>query len=154
MLTPDAVSAIAVDTFRLNGALIAAGDKLGAPLGLTSARWQVMGAIALAGQPGPVAHVARNMGLTRQNVRRIVGDLVQEGLLALAPNPHHRRAALVVMTPRGAAAYGAIMALWAPRAAALAEGISAEDLATTLATLRRLHAALAVSPEDENGELP
>jgi hypothetical protein len=37
-----------LDTFRANGLLLAAGDELTAPKGLTAARWQVLGALALA----------------------------------------------------------------------------------------------------------
>jgi hypothetical protein len=61
----DAVSDLSVEVFRLNGELLAAGDALVAELGLTSARWQVLGAIALSPAPLPIAHVARNMGLRR-----------------------------------------------------------------------------------------
>ena len=39
---------LVLDVFRLNGALLASGDTLVKDLGLTSARWQVLGAIALS----------------------------------------------------------------------------------------------------------
>ncbi|NKC32826.1 MarR family winged helix-turn-helix transcriptional regulator [Falsiroseomonas selenitidurans] len=148
--TPEAwISDIAVEVFRLNGRLLAAGDRVVAPLGLTSARWQVLGAVALAPHPGPTAHVARAMGLTRQNVRRIVQELVAEGLLELAPNPNHRRAPLVQLTAPGQAAYAAASAAWAPRAAALAEAVDPALLASTLATLRLLRDRLQEPEEAE-----
>lgn len=155
-MKPDAaperwIADIAVEVFRLNGRLLAAGDKVVAPLGLTSARWQVLGAIALAGHPGPVSHVARAMGLTRQNVRRIVQDLVAEGMLAFAPNPNHRRAPLVRLTEAGAAAYAAAGAAWAPHAAAMADAIDPKMLETTLATLRVLRDRLQEPEEAEPG---
>src|SRR5205814_345438 len=55
------VTELILEVFRLNGRLLAAGDRLVADLGLTSARWQVLGAIALASSPMPVAWIARNM---------------------------------------------------------------------------------------------
>ena len=61
-----ALSLLILDVFRLNGRLLAAGDRMVEDLGLTSARWQVLGAVALAA--APVAWIARNMGLTRQGV--------------------------------------------------------------------------------------
>jgi hypothetical protein len=61
-------------------------------LGLTSARWQILGAIVAAERPQPVAWLARNLGANRQNVQRIINDLHKEGLVAFEPNPHHRRA--------------------------------------------------------------
>src|SRR6516225_7846228 len=89
-----------LDVFRLNGALLASGDALVGDLGLTSARWQVLGAIALSPVPLPVAHLARNMGLTRQAVQRSVDEMRDDGLVGLDPNPHHKRAMLVAMTER------------------------------------------------------
>lgn len=91
--------------FRLNGALLTAGDALVGDLGLTSARWQVLGAIDTSSVSLPVAHIARNMGLTRQAVQRSVHDMRADNLVRLEENPHHRRAMLVVMTPEGQAAY-------------------------------------------------
>ena len=44
----DAVTDLVLDVFRLSNQLIAAGDRLVAPLGLTSARWQILGAIVAA----------------------------------------------------------------------------------------------------------
>lgn len=96
---------LVLDVFRMNGDLLAAGDALVGDLGLTSARWQVLGAIALSPVPLPVAHIARNMGLTRQAVQRLVDEMRADGLVRLEPNPHHRRAMLVVATDQGNAAY-------------------------------------------------
>ena len=47
----DATTRVILATFRLNGLLLDAGDRLGAAEGITSARWQVLGAIAVAGRP-------------------------------------------------------------------------------------------------------
>src|SRR5262250_2492023 len=90
----DALTGLVLAVFRLNGQLLAAGDGLVADLGLTSARWQVLGAIALAPSPQPVAWLARNMGLNRQGVQRLVNEMRDDGLVELHPNPHHRRAHL------------------------------------------------------------
>lgn len=56
---------LVIEVFRLNGGQLAIGNALGANLGLTSARWQVLGTISLSPVPLPVAHIARNMGLAR-----------------------------------------------------------------------------------------
>lgn len=139
--------------FRLNGRLLAAGDSLVADLGLTSARWQVLGAIALSPNLQPVAWLARSMGLNRQGVQRIVNEMRDDGLVELRPNPHHRRAHLVALTKRGEHAFAAASRLQAPWANALAKGIQAEELAKTqrlLATLcERLDRELGKSREDD-----
>src|ERR1700743_3237304 len=101
----DALTALILDVFRFNGALIAAGDRLVADLGLTSARWQVLGAIALSPAAEPVARLARAMGLHRQGVQRIVNELEQEGIVVFDDNPHHRRARLVRLTRKGETLY-------------------------------------------------
>lgn len=104
-----------VEVFRVNGSLLDAGNQLTRPFGLTSARWQVLGAIELAGQALTVSQIARRMGLARQGVQRIVNDLVQLGLVALKPNLDHKRAALVSLTVKGRktlAKVGAAQADW------------------------------------------
>ena len=100
-----AMPELVLETFRLNGRLLASGDKLVEPFGLSSARWQVLGAIHFAETPQPVAWLARSMGLSRQGVQRIANELEKEGLIAFEPNPHHRRASLVVLTDTGRDTY-------------------------------------------------
>lgn len=144
-------SVLALETFRLNGALIAAGDALTAPYGLTSARWQVMGAIAEANGGQPVAGLARNMGLVRQSVQRIVDELVEAGIVRLAPNPHHRRAKLAVLTERGEALLNDISHRWHEVAEALMSTVGAAELERAAAVLRacRDHLNAPAMTEDE-----
>ncbi len=90
-----------LETFKLNGALLDVGNQLTEPYGLTSARWQVMGAIDLAGQAMTVAQIARRMGLARQGVQRIANDLEGIGMVRFMDNVDHKRAKLVSLTPTG-----------------------------------------------------
>ena len=126
----EALSNLMLDLFRLNSLVQTAGDRLVTPLGLTAARWQILGAIIAAERPQPVAWLARNMGANRQNVQRIANDLEADGLVAFAPNPHHRRAQLVVLTDKGAQPYDAAMRLQAPWINALADGLAVKDVQT------------------------
>ncbi|RBJ67684.1 MarR family transcriptional regulator, partial [Pseudomonas sp. MWU12-2534b] len=57
----EALSDVVLDLFRVNNGLLTQGDRLVAPLGLTSARWQVLGTIVAAERPQPVAWLARDM---------------------------------------------------------------------------------------------
>ena len=70
-----ALTAMMREVCRLHGLWLAAGERLTHPLGLSSARWQVLSALYLAGEPLPVAYIARHMGLTRQSVQRTVDIL-------------------------------------------------------------------------------
>lgn len=87
----EAATELVLRVFRANGVLLAAGDRLAAEQGLTSARWQVLGALALAGRPLTVAQIARRMGLTRQSVQASVDRLRRATLLEADENPDHRR---------------------------------------------------------------
>jgi len=85
---------------RLNGGLVAAGDRITKGLGLTSARWQILAVPAQ--EDATVAQIARMQGLQRQSVWRIVNLLLAEGMIEFVDNPDHRRAKLVRLTSLGA----------------------------------------------------
>ena len=128
--TGEILTALILDLFRVSSLLSTAGDRLVARLELTSARWQILGAIAAAERPEPVAWLARNMGANRQNVQRIVNDLHAQGLVAFEVNPHHRRAQLIVLTDKGKQVFDSAMRLQAPWVNDLSEGLSTKDLQT------------------------
>ena len=146
----DALTSLVLEVFRFNGALIAAGDDLVADLGLTSARWQVLGAIALAPAAETVARLARSMGLHRQGVQRIVNELEKDGIVAFAPNPNHRRANLVVLTERGKAIYEAASNLQAPWVNRLSDGLNLKGIAIATEVVGELRERL----ERELGDDP
>lgn len=136
--TGEAMTNLILDVFRLNGRLLVAGDRLVAELGLTSARWQILGAIAYAERPEPVAWHARSMGVHRQGVQRIVNDLEAEGIVEFQPNPHHKRAHLVLLTAKGRRLFETAIALQVPWVNALSYGIELEDVVTTRRVVEQL----------------
>jgi DNA-binding MarR family transcriptional regulator len=134
--------------FRANGLLLADGDRLSADEGLTSARWQVLGAIALADRALTVPQIARRMGLTRQSVHATVNRLVADGLVELAPNADHRRSQLARLTELGERRYAAMdrrQIRWVNR---LADGIERSDLETTVRVISELCARLESEGEE------
>lgn len=133
-----ALTELILETFRLNGRLLEAGDALVRDAGLTSARWQVLGAIVASPAPLPVAHIARNMGLTRQAVQRLANEMAREGLVRFAPNPHHERAKLVLLTEAGTRAVAEAGARQGPWVNTLAKGLSAAEIADASRVLRAL----------------
>lgn len=137
-----------LEVFRLNGRLLVAGDRLVADLGLTSARWQILGAIALSDRPQPVAWLARSMGLNRQGVQRIVNELQKEGLVTFKLNPNHRRAHFVVLTGRGKSTFDETERLQAPWVNSLAKGLSIKDIATAKQVADALRERLEKEAED------
>jgi DNA-binding MarR family transcriptional regulator len=145
----DALSDLIVEIFRINGRLLVAGDRLVADLGLTSARWQVIGAIAIAGQPQTVPAIARTMGLTRQAVQRLINEVMADGLVEARTNPNHRRARLFSLTSAGAAAFAGATARQAPWAEALAAGGSVAEIRAAEAVLRTLRHRLEAQQTDQ-----
>jgi DNA-binding MarR family transcriptional regulator len=151
----NAVTDLILDLFRLNSLLLTAGDRLVARLGLTGARWQIIGAIVAAERPQPVAWLARNLGANRQNVQRIINDLHRDGLVAFHANPHHRRAQLVVLTDKGRQTFDAAMRLQAPWINRLSDGLLVKDVETTHGVITALRLRLEGNDEPQRrGEVP
>jgi DNA-binding MarR family transcriptional regulator len=131
---------LVLEIFRVNGLLLAAGDGLTRDLGLTSARWQILG--ALADGPLTAAQIARNMGLKRQSVQRLVDVLSEQELIMFEQNPHHRRAKLVRLTEAGQRRYEQISKIQTRWVNGLSRGLRVEDLSAAAALLRDIEARL------------
>ena len=155
--TPEGQKAteVILSVFRAYGLLLAAGDLLAAGHGLTSARWQVLGAITLAQRPLSVPQVARRMGLTRQSVHTTVNRLVADGMVELAANADHQRSQLVRLTELGLATYQAVSQQQAAWVSQLAAGLTVAELGTTARVLGDLCARLEdarTQPPDQEGD--
>jgi DNA-binding MarR family transcriptional regulator len=131
---------LVIELFRLNGAMVAVGDDMTRDLGMTAARWQVLGSIG--GEPKTVAAAARQMGLTRQNVQRIADWLVESGIAEFIDNPNHRRAKLVALTKEGAALRQQIGRRQARWANSVGTHFTADELRATADVLKRLKRVL------------
>jgi DNA-binding MarR family transcriptional regulator/molybdenum-dependent DNA-binding transcriptional regulator ModE len=131
---------LVLETFRLNGRLLAYGDSLVKPINLTSSRWQVLG--SLPHNRATVAEIARYMGLQRQSVQRTIDVLCKEGLVKLVDNPNHRRARLAVLTAKGwdtVAEANKLRDWWRKRMTA---SLSKAELETAYQVLRRIRREL------------
>ncbi|HRY89023.1 MAG: winged helix-turn-helix transcriptional regulator [Rubrivivax sp.] len=131
----DKLTTITLSVFRLNGQFVEWGNHFSQPHGLTTARWQVLGAIALAPQPPNVPQIAATMGVTRQGVLKQINLLVDEGLVQPLPNPAHKRSPLYVLTPIGQTTYDALVDRWNERVQEMAAGFTAADLDAALRVL-------------------
>src|SRR5215469_15219654 len=134
----DAATDVVLALFRAHGLVLAAGHQLATQEGLTAARWQVLGALALAGRPLTVPQIARRMGLTRQAVQVTVNRLVGEALAEAGDNLDHRRSPLIWLTELGSQKYAALDRRQARWINALAAGLQISDLATTARLLHEL----------------
>ena len=134
------LSRAALTAFRLNGQFLGLAEQLARPIGLTAARWQVLGAVLR--DPLTVAGIARAMGITRQSVQRLADLLEAEGLAEYVPNPSHRRAKLLRPTEAGYTAVRAIDPAHAVAARRLAAELGPDELARAVDALTALSGAL------------
>src|SRR5215471_19452783 len=134
----DAATDVVLATFRANGLLLAAGHRLAAEVGLTAARWQVLGAVALAGRPLTVPQIARRMGLTRQAVQASVNQLRAEALIETIENLDHRRSPLIRLTQLGTQKYAALDQWQTRWINELSAGLDSSELTITARLLHDL----------------
>jgi DNA-binding MarR family transcriptional regulator len=87
------------DLYEAAGASRRLGERLAATEGQTQARWQLLS--VFSGPPLTVPQAARRLGVFRQGVQRLVGELERDGLLRSVPNPDHKTSSLVVLTDAG-----------------------------------------------------
>ncbi len=143
-----AMTDLILEVFRLNGRLLAVGDHLTKELGLTSARWQILG--ALAGGPLTAAQIARNMGLKRQSVQRLVDALAAQGIVIFEDNPHHKRAKLVRMTDTGLSKFARISEIQGRWVNGVSQDLDVGALKAALALLRDIEARLQTATDTED----
>jgi len=129
---------LVLEIFKLNGLLVTEGDQLTQGVGLTSARWKVLGAIALSQTEMTVPQIAQTMGQTRQSVQRIANSMSDEGILMYKNNPAHKRAKLLSLTEEGKKIFDALQELQSPWANHSAKDISITDLKIALSVIRHL----------------
>ncbi|MAZ82872.1 MAG: MarR family transcriptional regulator [Hoeflea sp.] len=133
-----ALGSLIFETLRLAGRLTLSGDALMKDIGLTSARWQIIGVITFLPSPRTVSDLARTMGLSRQAVQRIVNDLHSEGIVCLLPNPAHKRAPLVALTEKGTQLHEEAELRRIPWTEDLVSGLDGYDLKATSSALSAL----------------
>src|SRR5262249_24457009 len=102
---PEALTDVILLVFRVNGQLLEAGDRLVEHLQLTSAWWQMLGAVARSPSPRTAPLLAAAMGVTRQGAQKQLNLLLDGGLVTAEPNPGHARSPRYVLTRKGASLY-------------------------------------------------
>jgi DNA-binding MarR family transcriptional regulator len=93
------------EVIRLRSRLqtVFAGTLVGS--GLSSLEMTVLTAVIEARMSATVPQIGRSIGHHRQVIQRGANSLVEAGLLAIAPNPDHKRAHLLRATAKGEASY-------------------------------------------------
>jgi DNA-binding MarR family transcriptional regulator len=131
------------DILLLSSLFVSAVDTLGGNFGVTtSARLQVLKAIVGSPVALPVAHIARNLGLTRQAVQRLANEMERDALVRFEANPHHQRAKLVLLTASGRDAYDAATKRQASLARELTQGLTDKQIRSAAVVLKTMRQRL------------
>lgn len=131
-----ALTDLVMTSFRLNGLLMEAAQRMAAAGDMTAAWWQVLGGVL--DEPRTVADIGRKMGMTRQGVQRIADLLVDRGLAEYRENRAHRRAKLLACTAAGYRAIGRIATVQHPWADRIGTAVGIADLREAEVVMRRL----------------
>jgi DNA-binding MarR family transcriptional regulator len=129
---------IVLEVFKLGGLLITEGDGLTKELGLTSARWKVLGALAQSDSPMTVPQIAALMGQSRQGVQRLSDIMVEMGILLYEDNPYHKKAKLVAMTSKGKDLFQALERKQIPWANEQSSDIDVQAMTEALDVLKKM----------------
>lgn len=132
------LTSIILEIFKLNGLLVNEGDRLIKELGLSSARWKVLGALLHTQHPLTVPDIAREMGQTRQAVQRLSNEMKKDGLLETEINPNHKRAKFLKLTDKGKHVCALLDSKQIPWVNSIAKGLEAEDLEVTNCILNKI----------------
>ncbi|WCN12773.1 MarR family transcriptional regulator [Marinomonas mediterranea] len=133
---------IVLEVFKLGGLLVSEGDQMGQEFGITSARWKVLGALSLAGEPQTVPQIAKSMGLTRQAVQRLVDAMYDDELLLFNENPDHKRAKLISLSKLGGAVFSTLEEKQLGWATKCSTDITKVELTAALSVLKRISTAI------------
>lgn len=96
---PNLLLAIVDEVLRLQSCFENVFADLKCLSGLSTMQKLVLSCVLDSPVPPTVPQIGRNLDRPRQIIQRVANELVREGLLEKAPNPHHLRASLLVPTP-------------------------------------------------------
>ena len=127
------------------------GRRFAASVGLTSASWQILGAVEA--DPATVAHVARGLGLTRQAVQETADRMAREGLVRFLENPDHKRSRLMTPTDKARKALDYLRPRQVQFANLMGAPHSLEQLQATLTVLQRSRTTIETSAREPMHDL-
>jgi DNA-binding MarR family transcriptional regulator len=97
------LAALIDEATRMRGRSASLFAAINAETGLTDIEMTVLNAVAGASTAPTVPRIGRSLGHPRQVIQRAANTLTSMGLVAPEPNPDHKRALLLTLTPQGRA---------------------------------------------------
>ncbi|MEC9373237.1 MAG: MarR family transcriptional regulator, partial [Planctomycetota bacterium] len=124
--------------FVIHNMAMRLGDRLTAPIGLTSSRWMLLCAIGDTDEPRTITELSDDAMISVQNVSRMVAAMEREGLVRRFSKKGAGRALFVRLTPEGERAMEATRALGDRFHSEMLEGVSDEEVESLRSMLGRL----------------
>jgi DNA-binding MarR family transcriptional regulator len=140
---------------RLNRRMNVAYGRQTAALGMSSAEWEVLKALVLAGAPyrlGP-GELAKRLGLTPAAMTHRIDRMVGEGLVTRERDESNRVRVIVELTPEGRAKWLAAMRMASVFEEDLLQDLSAKERVVLGDVLTRLLRRVEDSQPDAGGRL-
>lgn len=131
-------SPLAHEFFTIHNLMMRVGDKFIAPLGLTSSRWLLLGALSQYDEPPSLSQLSSNTLLTVQNVSRMVGVLEADGLLERFTRSGAGRTTFIRLTEQGEDTLARARAACPLFSRWFLEGLSTERIRELEADLHRI----------------
>lgn len=152
MATPD-TTAFGGLIHAASGTLLTLGDRVLAPLSVTSTQWKVLTLLARSG-PTRMAQLTEALLIDQGAVSRLVSRLERRGLIARKPDPDDARAFVVALSARGQTVHAQCEQLVSGVMRRLVDRLpSADQRALARALAAFTHAAreeLAAAPNERN----
>ena len=98
---PQEATAFATAVERAGRLIMAARRRLAAELGLSVPAWRLLATISRSQSGTSLARTARQLGISRQAVRDMAGDLRERGLLTMPKGPANRKETRLLLTQDG-----------------------------------------------------
>ena len=126
------------EVLKLQGRMRTIFEGVSPATGLTTVEIMVLTAVVGAHSPPTVPQIGRSLGHARQVIQRAANSLVEKELIKTAPNPHHKRAPLLVATSKGEALDREVDACATRAAEKLLVGIDSAKCERVARSLRKL----------------
>ncbi len=98
-------SPLALEIFTIRNLMMKVGDRLVAPIGLTSGRWMLLSVLSEHDEPPTMSEVGEHILMSVQNVSRMVAAMEEDGLVRRVTRPGSGRATFIEMTEHGCAVH-------------------------------------------------
>jgi DNA-binding MarR family transcriptional regulator len=138
----DALSALVDETILLFHRFRAAAETIHGEGESTAARRGVLRGL-MKGGPQTVPQMARARPVSRQHIQTLVNALLEDGLVALEPNPAHRSSPIVALTSEGKSRLVEIEKRERRAFASVAASIDPRELRAAARTLAAVREAVA-----------